>query len=75
MGFSDDIDNFSSKFLSGAAKLQESQISKFLIDTLGKSDADLIVSIHFDGEINKFTSIDAPDHVIKKIAEAGYYDL
>lgn len=74
MSFGKDIENFSSQFISSSEKLNQENVNKFLKELLG-DEIILVKSYNFDGDTNKFTEIDAPDYLIKLIADAGYYDL
>ena len=57
--------------LEGLEKQEEQKIGEFLLGFLGE-DCWLITGIAFDNETHKFYDIKAPDHVIKKLRDAGY---
>lgn len=50
---------------------KKKQTDEFLVDFLG-DDFKLISSYEFDVNPNRFHNIKAPDHVIKKLRDAGY---
>jgi len=74
MSFGKDVSNFVSSVYEQQNKMTQHNIEEFLKKTLGE-DVALVKGFDFDEGSNKFTYIDAPQDVILKISNAGYYDL
>jgi len=57
--------------LNDLLKQEEQKVGEFLLGVLG-NDYKLITSIAFDNDAHKFYDIKAPEHIIKKLRDAGY---